>query len=134
MASSTNTPTTVQVPETPIQTPLIDKGGISTKWLKWLSILGTWVMNAQEVKQITDTNGVNYMTRIGNMVTVSGSLVPGTYTGTTVASMNIPPVIQSVVAFSNGAMGIIGTDGNLSVTTTSTSTLYFTATYIAGKE
>jgi len=134
-------PVSVNVPETPLQTPLFENRGISSKWNKWFASLGTWVSNASSIKEFSLSSGgtqigTAFGSRIGRTITITGNLSPGTYSSTLATGMDVVPVVDTILHLQgeNPGIGKVLTNGNFEITINSSTEILFTATFLAGRE
>jgi hypothetical protein len=127
---------TVNVPETPHQSPLLDKGTISPPWREWFASLGTWIKESASPEQLSLSIGNCQVARVGAVVSINCQIPPGTYVNTSVTGMLKP--LQNVAVLAQGSAGLgiceLDEDGNLILNITSTTTILLAATFIAGKE
>lgn len=135
MALVNTTPTTVKVAETPLTTPLIEKGSITSTWSKWFSAIGTWITRSQENKSGDFTLngsviGSFRINRTGNIVCINGSINAGNYSDIMVSGVPVYPIVDIPITLSSGT-GKITTDGNLVLNSSSTNTILISASYIA---
>jgi hypothetical protein len=126
----------VNVPETPVAVPIVDRGGASKQWTKWFSSIGTWISNGSVTTELTLSHGTAYATRVGNTVVINAVLNAGTYSSTIVSGMDVIPAIETIATLQGSAPGTakILTDGTISVTIVSTTDILMTASVVVGKE
>jgi hypothetical protein len=136
---SMETPTTIVVGELPMSTPIASTFLLNPQWQQWMSSIATWVTKSQAVTRgkLTDDLKVEYgdyiCVRSGNLVTVQGTLVAGTYNTISLLGIPVPPASDALIHF-NGTTGVLSMESVLSVAITSTATINFSGTYIALKE
>lgn len=135
MALVNTTPTTVKVAETPLTSPLMDKGSITSTWSKWFSAIGTWITKTQENKSGDFTGNGNKIgsfriNRNGNLICINGEISSGTYTNIIVSGITVTPIMDCPVLVSGGT-GFITASGELHITATSATKILISATYIA---
>lgn len=134
---STRIPVTTKVSEVPLGTGFLGKGGnITSTWQKWFSQISTCISRSQENKSGDLTNpdkaviGSYRATRSGNIMQVNGSFEAGTYSSIIVLGIPVSPLVDSI-ALVQGGTGVLDTDGNFTMTCTSTSKILFSISYIA---
>lgn len=132
---STKIPVTTKISEVPLNTPIVEKGTLAGSWSKWLSQVGTILSRSQENKSgdLSTSSGVigSYRaTRVGNIIQVNGSFNAGSYSSIIVLGIPVAPIVDSI-ALVQGGSGILGTNGNFTLTCTSSSKIIFSIGYIA---
>lgn len=128
-------PVTIKVAEVPLTTAMFDRGSFSSIWNKWFSQIGTFITRSQENKSGDILNGQSTIgsyraTRVGNIIQINGSINAGTYSNIIVSGIPVNPLVPSPILITGGT-GSIDTNGDMTLNCTSTSTILFSASYIA---
>ena len=128
-------PQTIKVGETPIKNPISTDGVLTSTWNKWLSTIGTYLTKSQENKSGSfvsngSTIGSWKANRVGNVITLNGSFVAGTYSGITVTGAPVAP-LENIPVLVIGGTASMDTDGKITLSASSESTILLAASYLA---